>query len=115
MPKLKNKRRFGRISSQRKALMYSLTAALVDKEKITTTEAKAKELRPIVEKMITTARKNTVYSRRLIERRLTPKLTKKIINEIGPRYKERQGGYTRITKLGPRKTDGARMAVIEFV
>ena len=84
-------------------------------EKIKTTEAKAKELRVIAEKMITRAKNIDLANRRLLARELTPKMTKKIIDEIAPRYKERQGGYTRIIKLGPRSSDGAHMAIIELV
>ncbi len=115
MPNVKNKRRFGRVSSQRRALISSLASALVKKEKIETTEAKAKELRPVIEKMITLSRRGTIHSRRILEKRLAPDIAEKMIKEIGPRYKERPGGYTRISKLGPRKTDGARMAIIELI
>ncbi len=115
MPRIKNKRRFGRVSSQRRALFNSLASALIEREKIKTTEAKAKELRPLVEKMVTFAKEESIHRRRVAEKRLSPDIAKKLFKEIGPRYKERPGGYTRILKLGPRKTDGARMAIIEFV
>jgi len=115
MPNIKNKRRFGRVSSQRKALLSLLASALIEKERIKTTEAKAKELRPFIEKMVTRSMKGTIHSRRLLEKRLHTKAAAKLVKEIGPRYKERSGGYTRILKLGQRKTDGARMAIIEFV
>jgi len=84
-------------------------------EKIKTTEAKAKELRSIAEKMITKAKKINLANRRILAQDLTPKITKKIIEEIAPRYTGRQGGYTRIIKLGPRNSDGAKMAIIELV
>ncbi len=115
MPNIKNKRRFGRVSAKRRALISSLACALIKKEKIETTEAKAKELRPIIEKMITLSIKGTIHCRRILEKRLSSDIAEKMIKEVGPRYKERPGGYTRILKLGPRKSDGARMAVIEFV
>jgi len=100
---------------QRKALLKSLATALILKEKIKTTEAKAKEISPIVEKFITKAKKGDLSSKRFISRFFTPVVVKKLVNEISPRYKERQGGYTRIIKLGQRKSDGARMAIIELV
>ena len=100
---------------QRKALLKSLATALILKEKIKTTEAKAKEISPIVEKFITKAKKGDLSSKRFISRFFTPAVVKKLVNEISPRYKERQGGYTRIIKLGQRKSDGARMAIIELV
>ncbi len=115
MPNIKNKKRFGRTSSQRKALMNSLVSALINKGKIEITEAKAKELRPVVEKMITLALDGSVHHRRILEKRLSPSLAKKMIEETGPRYKDRKGGYTRILKLGPRNTDSARMAIIELI
>jgi len=96
-------------------------SALLSKEKIKTTEAKAKEVRPLVEKFITRAKKPTVYtrgdlsSRRLLAKFFSPEIVTKLFKEIGPRYKERKGGYTRIIKLGPRKSDGAKMAIIELV
>ena len=94
-----------------KALVYALTT----KEKIKTTEAKAKELRPFMEKLITLGKKETQASRRLLESRVGVIAAKKIATNLSPRYKERAGGYTRITKLIPRKSDNAKMAVIEFV
>lgn len=112
----KNKgRKFSRKIGPRKALLRVLVNNFLQHEKIKTTEAKAKELRSIAEKMITRAKKIDLANRRLLARDLTPTLTKKIINDLAPRYKERQGGYTRIIKLGPRHSDGAKMAIIELV
>jgi len=99
----------------RKALLRSLTNNFFIYEKIKTTEAKAKELRPIAEKNITRAKKNDVASRRILLKTLSPKTVKKIIEEIAPKYKDRNGGYTRILKLGPRDSDGAKMAIIELI
>ena len=99
----------------RKMLLRVLVNNFFIHEKIKTTEAKAKELRSVAEKMITKAKKNDLANRRMLARELTPELTKKIIEEIAPRYKERQGGYTRIMKLGPRNSDGAHMVIIELV
>jgi large subunit ribosomal protein L17 len=91
-------------------------ASLVQHEGIVTTLPKAKELRPIAEKMITQGRSDTVHSRRQVRRWLTDRdLIKKLFEEISPRYKDRPGGYLRITRLGPRKGDGAELAKLEFV
>lgn len=109
-------RSFGRPKNQREALLASLARALVEKEKIQTTEAKAKEVRPIVEKLVTRAMGGNLHTRRILISRLgSEKLVGKLIADIAPRYKERAGGYTRITKLNPRKSDSAKMAVIEFI
>lgn len=108
-------RKFGRPKDQRNALMRSLAVALATHEKVTTTEAKAKELRPFFEKLITRAAKGDLYSRRMLATRLgSEKYAKKLCEEIAPRYKDRAGGYTRITKLNPRKSDASPMAVIEL-
>jgi large subunit ribosomal protein L17 len=108
-------RKFGRKKNQRKALLKSLARSLVLHNKIKTTEAKAKEVRPYVEKLVTRGKKDTVASRRDIEALIGPKAAKKIISELSPEYKDRRGGYTRITKMVKRASDGAPMAVIEFV
>lgn len=115
MKKRKQGRKLNRERDQRKAVLKSLASSLILKERIETTEAKAKELSSFVEKHITRAKKGDLASRRFLARFYSPAIVKKLINEIGPRYKERQGGYTRIMKLGPRKSDGARMAIIELV
>lgn len=97
--------------------MRGLAVSLIRDEKIMTTEAKAKSLRPYVEKLVTKARVGDLAARRLITSKLgqQPETAKKLIEEIAPKFKDRQGGYTRITKLEPRKSDGSPMAVIEFV
>ncbi|MBI2042077.1 MAG: 50S ribosomal protein L17 [Candidatus Nealsonbacteria bacterium] len=115
MRKQKKGRKLSRETDQRKALIKALISALFLHEKIKTTEAKAKEISGISEKFITKAKKGDILSRRLLARFFSPQLIKKLIDEIGPRYKERSGGYTRVIKLGPRKSDGARMAIIELV
>ena len=115
MRKLNKGRKFSRKVGPRKMLLRVLVNNFLLHEKIKTTEAKAKELRSIAEKMITKAKDSTLSNRRILAKDLTPKLTKKIIDEVAPRYKERQGGYTRIIKLGPRNSDGAKMAIIELV
>lgn len=111
----KAKRKFGREKNQRVALMKSLAYALTLKEKIVTTEAKAKSLRPMVEKLITLGKKQTPASRRLLETRVGKQAGKKIATDLAVRYKERAGGYTRITKMVRRVSDGAPQAVIELV
>ena len=108
-------RKLGRERDQRKALLNSLMGSLVQHGKIKTTEAKAREIRPRVEKMVTRARHDTVANRRILSRSLPPVSVKKIMSEIGPRYAERKGGYTRVIKLGQRRGDGSPMAIIEFV
>ena len=108
-------RKFGRVRKQRKALLNSLARSLVLHKKIKTTEPKAKELRPYVEKLLTNARKETVAVRRSLTTNLGKTATKDLVDTLSKKYDGRAGGYTRITKLGARKSDGARMAVIEFV
>ena len=111
------RRKLGRTSSQRKALLESLAEALILHERIETTEAKAKELRPFIEKMITKAKNDTLSVRRLVISRLggRTKAAKKLVEEIAPRYKDRPGGYTRVIKLSPRETDASPRALIELV
>ena len=115
MRKRKKGRKLSRKRNQRKALLRLLASALLLKEKIKTTEAKAKELSRFVEKFITRAKKGDLSSRRLLLQNFSSKIVKKLVEEIGPRYRERKGGYTRIIKLGPRKSDGAKMTIIELV
>ncbi len=115
MKKRKKGRKLNRKRDQRKALLRSLASSLFLKEKIKTTEAKAKEVQPFLEKTITRAQKNNLTSRRLLLQKFSPKVVKKIIEEIALRYKEKKGGYTRIIKLGPRKSNGAKMAIIELI
>ena len=115
MRKHKKGRKLSRKRDQRRALLKSLASALLLKEKIKTTEAKAKEVASFVEKQITRAKAGSLSSRRLLTRDFSPEVVKKLVNEIAPRYKERKGGYTRIIKLGPRKSNGAKMAIIELI
>ncbi len=115
MRKRKKGRKLSKKRDQRKALLKSLAGSLILKEKITTTEAKAKEVSGFVEKKITKAKSGTLYSRRFLARFFPEKVVKKMFDEIAPRYKERKGGYTRIIKTGPRKRNGAKMAIIELV
>ncbi len=109
-------RKLSRTASHRKATMRALTMALVKEQRITTTIAKAKELRKFVEPLITRAKEDNLLNRRMVFSSLQNKETvKKLFSEIGPQSKDRPGGYTRIIKLGFRQGDGAEMAVIELV
>jgi large subunit ribosomal protein L17 len=109
-------RKFGRNPSQRKALFRQLAISMILHERITTTEAKAKSIRPVVEKLITIARQDSQAHRRLIMSKIDHSLaTAKLFEVIAPRYEATPGGYTRISKLEPRRGDAAPMALIEFV
>jgi len=109
-------RTLGRASAHRKALYRNLVTDLLNHEKITTSEAKAKEIRSLAEQMITLGKKGGLQSRRkALSFILDEKITEKVFAELAPRYAERQGGYTRITKLGPRLGDRAPMVKIELV
>lgn len=110
------KKTLDRKAGARNALLKNLALQLVVYEKIRTTEAKAKVLRPYVERLITKGKANTLAARRALLRVLPTEISvKKVLEELGPRYQERAGGYLRITKTTPRQGDGAHMAVIEFV
>lgn len=109
-------RKLGRKRNQRKALLRSLARELFLKGKIKTTEAKAKELRPYAEKLITNAKVGTQAAQRLVSARLANNdIVRKIVTKIAPEYKDRKGGYTRIIKLPKRPSDGSKMASIELV
>ena len=109
-------RKLSRYKDQRKALLRGLTVDLIRHERITTTLAKAKETRIMAEKPITHGKKGTLHHRRVALRQVPNKdAVAKVFDDLGPRYAERPGGYTRIIKLGPRQGDGADMAVIELV
>lgn len=109
-------RKFGRPADARRALLRSLAEALLTEGKIKTTGPKARELRSFVEKLITRARIGTLASRRIVISRLgTEARAKVLFDEVAPRYKDRQGGYTRIIKLPNRTTDSSPMAIIELV
>jgi large subunit ribosomal protein L17 len=109
-------RKLGRTSSHREALFRNQLQSLVEKEKIVTTLPKAKELRPIAEKVITRGKHGSLHDRRWVLRWVLKRdLVKKVFDEIAPRFTARPGGYLRIVKLGPRQGDGAEMAVLELV
>ncbi|HXY32136.1 MAG TPA: 50S ribosomal protein L17 [Gemmatimonadaceae bacterium] len=109
-------RQLRRTSEQKLALMRNLAASLIEHGAIETTEAKAKELRPFVERLITKAKTGTLHSRRLAIRHVQKRETAdKLFKELGPKFAKRAGGYTRILKTGHRKGDGAEMARIELI
>jgi len=108
--------RFGGDAAHHKAMLGNLVASLIAAEAMVTTEAKAKALRPVVEKVITKAKKGGVHRQRQVVSFIRDKdMAHKLFEEIGPRYSDRPGGYTRILKLGPRHGDNAPMARIELV
>ncbi len=111
----KANRKFGRLKKVRVGLMKSLALALVLEGKIKTTDAKAREVRPMVEKLITTGRLGTVAARRNLVSQIGTIGAAKIVKDISPRYIGRSGGYTRITKLPARVSDGSLMAIVELV
>ncbi len=110
-------RKFGRPKNQREALLKGLMLSLIAHGKIETTEAKAKEIRPAIEKLVTKANVGTLASRRLVISRLYNLTAEanKLIDTIAPKYKGQAGGYTRITKLPRRAGDASKMALIEFI
>ncbi|GLY12759.1 50S ribosomal protein L17 [Bacillus badius] len=128
-------RKLGRTSAQRKAMLRDLTTDLIISERIETTEARAKELRSVVEKMITLGKRGDLHARRQAAAFLRNEVAstievegkdgkkkekpvyalQKLFSDVAPRYNERQGGYTRIMKIGPRRGDGAPMVIIELV
>lgn len=111
-----NQAKLGRTSAHRRAMFRSIVTALFLKERICTTEAKARQLRPIAEKLITAARRDSLQGRRLAARFLTDKeAVRKLFDSIGPRYRNRPGGYTRIVKLERRTGDSAPKAIVELI
>ena len=112
----KKGRNLSRSPSHRKALLRNMAMSLFQHERITTTTARAKELRPYAERLITLAKRGDLHARRLAARRIADRdVLGKLFDDIAPRYSERPGGYTRILKLGNRKGDAAEMALIELV
>ena len=109
-------RKLGRTSDQRKAMLRAMTTYLFENGKIETTFTRAKEVQPVAEKMITLGKKNTLASYRKALAYITKEdVAKKLFSEIGPKYKEVNGGYCRIIKTGPRRGDAAEMCIIELV
>ena len=109
-------RKLGRTSAHRKAMFRNQLASLIDRERIITTLPKAKELRPLIERLITLGKTDNVHNRRQIARVIADNgLVGKLFATLGPRFAERPGGYTRIIKIGPRRGDAAEMAILEFM
>src|SRR4051812_42380512 len=111
-------RKLGRVTSHRLAMLRNLATALFERERIRTTLMKAKELRPYAEKLITLAKRDDgqLAARRQVARSIRdPKIIQKLFDSLGPRFATRAGGYSRILRLGPRKGDGAEMAIVELL
>lgn len=109
-------RKFGRDTSARRALLRGILTSFFAHERIETTEAKAKEISGMADQMITLAKRGDLHARRqVLSFLLDEEVTKKLFDSIAPKYKERQGGYTRVLKLGPRRGDAAPMAILELV
>ena len=116
MPRPRKGTRLGGGPSQEKAMMANLAGSLFWEEQITTTITRAKSVRPLAEKLITKARKGDLHSRREILKVIEDaEIVTKLFDDIAPRYTDRQGGYTRIVRIGPRRGDSAEMAMIELV
>lgn len=109
-------RKLGRTTAQRTAMLRATVTFLLENGKIETTLTRAKEVQAMAEKMITTAKEDTLHNRRLVLAFVTKEdVTSKLFKEIAPKYSDRNGGYTRVTKIGPRRGDAAEMAIIELV
>lgn len=116
MPRPKRGRRLGGSPSHQRAILSNLAQELFWDERVTTTVAKAKMLRPYAEKMITKARRGSLHDRRMILRDIgDTEVVTRLFDEVAPRYAERPGGYTRLLRLGRRRGDGAEMAIVELV
>lgn len=109
-------RKLGRTSDSRKAMLRAMTTYLLENGKMETTFYRAKEVQPVAEKMITLGKKQGLANYRRAQAWITKEdVAKKLFDEVAPKYADRNGGYTRVTRIGPRKGDGAEMAVIELV
>ena len=116
MPQPKKGKRLGGSPHHQRKILANLTVQLIVHEKLTTTHTKAKDLRPYAEKIITRARRGDLHARRLVLAKIGDNdAVTKLFDDVAPRYADRPGGYTRITKLGPRRGDASEMAVIELV
>lgn len=115
MKHLRIHRKFGRKADFRKSFLWNLINDLILKERIRTTEARAKEIRPIVEKAITRSKADNLSNRRLLLKKLSPKSVNKLFKDLSSRFISRDGGYSRILKSEIRKNDGAKMAIIELL
>ncbi len=111
-----HQRKLGRPTDQRRAMLRSMTTSFIENGKIETTLTRAKEVRKIAEKMVTLGKTNTLHTKRQALSYITKRdAVVKLFDEIAPKYAERNGGYTRIIKIGPRRGDAAEMAILEFV
>ncbi len=109
-------RKLGKTSDHRRAMLRAMVTFLIDNGKIETTVTRAKEVRSVAEKMITLGKSNELHAKRQVFSYITKEdVAKKLIDEVAPGYMDRQGGYTRIVKIGPRRGDAAEMAIIELV
>ena len=109
-------RKLGRATDHRNAMLRNMVTSLLENGKMTTTVTRAKEVRAVAEKMITLGKTNTLHSKRQVYSYITKEeVAKKVFDEIAPKYENRNGGYTRIIKIGPRRGDAAEMAIIELV
>ncbi|MBN2028199.1 MAG: 50S ribosomal protein L17 [Actinobacteria bacterium] len=116
MPQPRKGKRLGGSSAHQKAMMANLAKALIEHEKLQTTQVRAKEVQPLVDKLVGLAKRGDLHARRRALAIIHDRdIVHKLFEEIGPRYEDRDGGYSRIVKTGPRKGDAAAMAVIEFV
>jgi large subunit ribosomal protein L17 len=116
MPRPKRGPRFGGSPQHHQKILANLTAQLIANERVTTTHAKARQVRPYAEKIITKARRGDLHARRLVLSKIGDNdVVTKLFDDVGPRYADRDGGYTRITRIGQRRGDGAEMAIIELV
>lgn len=111
----KKRQKLTKTFKQRRALLQSLISSIVLKEKIITTEGKAKKVRPFLEKCLSRAKEDTLANRRFLLKEFSSKVVNKLIKELGPRYRGRSGGYCRIIKLKLRKNDAAQMTIIELI
>lgn len=111
-----HQRKLGRPTDQRRAMLRAMTTSFLEKGRIETTETRAKEVKRMAEKMVTLGKTNTLHTKRQALAYITKRdVVVKLFDEIAPKYKERNGGYTRIIKIGPRRGDAAEMAILEFV
>ena len=116
MPRPKKGPRLGGSPSHQRKIMANLTRELIANERVTTTHAKARQVRPYAEKIITKSRRGDLHARRQVLAKIGDNdVVTKLFDDIGPRYADRPGGYTRITRIGQRRGDGAEMAIIELV
>lgn len=115
MRHLSKNKKFGRTVNKRQALLNGLIRSLIEHEKIVTTAAKAKGIKPHLEQIITKGKNKNLSTVRYLHRLLDPKNAKKVYDVLSPRYQSRRGGYAKILKIPPRKSDGAKMAIMELV